>query len=140
MTTAFSRELNLYRFSALALGVLIMAVSAAGALGLVWMRQQISNSAKVTATIEKELHVVERENVRLATHIAKAHNPEVLVARASSDLKPRSSAQVVWMPATGAFPKTFIAETKQRNPDAVSESPLSISFDLALLNARSSTE
>lgn len=140
MTTAFSRELNLYRFSTLALGVLIMVVSAGGALGLVWMRQQISNSAQVTANLEKELHVVERESVRLAAHVAKAHQPENLLARVSSDLKPRSAGQIVWMPATGAFPETFIAETRQRNPAAVSESPLAISFDLALLNTRSSSE
>ncbi len=142
MTTAFqTRQLNLYKFSALALGVLILAVSAAGSLGLVWMRQQISQSARDAVRLERDIQEAERENARLAAQIARAHQPENLVAHASPALRPTSPAQVVWMPNVGTtFPDTFIAETRQRQPGATSESPLAISFDLALLNARSRNE
>lgn len=140
MTAFHTRELNLYRFSAFALGMLILGVSALGSLSLVWMRQQITHTAASTVVVERDVHDVDRENARLGAQIARAHQPELLLARASSDLRPTASAQVVWMPATGAFPDHFVAENRERAHAVVSESPLSISFDLALLNARSRSE
>lgn len=141
MNAFYTRQLNLYKFSALALGLLILFVSAAGSLGLVWMRQQISQSARNTVQLEREIQEADRENARLAAQIARAHQPENLLANASPALRPTSSAQVVWMPNVGTtFPDTFLAETRQRQPGATAESPLAISFDLALLNARSRPE
>lgn len=142
MTAAFqTRQLNLYKVSAISLGVLIIIVSALGSLSLVWMRQQISHSAREVVQLERHIQEAERENVRLAAQIARAHQPENLLAHASPALRPTSPAQVVWMPNVGqTFPQTFIAETRQSQRGATAESPLAISFDLALLNARSRTE
>lgn len=140
MTALYARELNLYKFSSLTLGVLILVVSAAGALGLVWMRQQITETAERTVQLEKEIIVVERESTRLAAQIARAHQPERLLARASAELQPTHPGRVVWMPVSGSFPQNFIAEARRDEPAGHSDTPLAISFDLALMNARAPNE
>lgn len=139
MSSIYLRELNLYKFSSLTLGVFILVVSAVGSLTLVWLRGEITETAQQTVALERELVAVERDNTHLASQIARAHQPQQLLARASDDLKPTAPGRVVWMSTNGKFPETLIAEARQNTSAVRGDSPLAISFDLALLNTHPPT-
>ncbi len=136
----FTTSLSFYRFTACILGFMILGVSTVGALSIVWMRQQISQTAYINNQLEKNLKDIERDNNNLAAQIARVHNPEFLTSRMSTDLRPTREHQVVWMVAPRATRPMLrpASENPVMNLAERRETPLSISFDLALLDTRTS--
>ena len=87
---------NLLRI--LILGMLIMLVSAAGGISLVWMRQEISRSAASIMAKENELAGIKRSIRNLDSMIAAHHSPEALkafAARINLGLISPKQAQIV---------------------------------------------
>lgn len=136
----FTTSLSFYRFTAFILGFMILGISTVGALGIVWMRQQISQTAYVNNQLERNLKDIERDNNNLAAQIARVHNPEYLTSRMSPDLRPTREQQVVWMVAPRANRPMLQPDSENpvMNLAERRETPLSISFDLALLDTRTS--
>lgn len=80
-----------------ALSLVVFLLSTAGALGIVWLRQQISKTAESCLEKEKELIILERKNVHLRSKIAHMHNPEYLKEKLTAKLTQPSKKQIVWM-------------------------------------------
>lgn len=95
-----SRNLRGFKLSLVFFSLLVFLVSTAGALGVVWLRQQISRTADNCMTKEKELAVLQRRNTYLQSSIAQVHNPEYLKEQAGSKLSVPSKKQVVWVNPT----------------------------------------
>lgn len=76
------------------LGVLL-AVSLFGGLSLVWIQQQIGETASRIESQERELRDLERRSQYLAARIAEEQRPDVLLRRAGTTLKIPSTRQVV---------------------------------------------
>lgn len=81
MSPAIRLQTN-YLLQIFFLGMLILMLSAAGGLSIVWMRQQISRSAASIMAKENELAGIERKISYLDSKIATLHRPEALKARA----------------------------------------------------------
>ncbi|MGE9295327.1 MAG: hypothetical protein ACQKBV_03460 [Puniceicoccales bacterium] len=163
--THFTPNIKLCRLTAFALGFSILGVAAAGAFGVVWLRQDSAARAQATANLEQEIKHAERQNSALDARIAKAHSPQFLATRVPADLRPTNANQIVWMPRaqpltpTDYTDPTLPAATKPlRAPDpgavpaptnaptavaaaepSYEESPRLITFDLALINQQRSS-
>lgn len=79
------------------LSLIVFLFITGGALGVVWLRQQISRTAERCIAKEKELVIVQRKNAYLRTTIAQVHNPEYLKERLGAKLMVPSNKQIVWM-------------------------------------------
>lgn len=79
----------------LALLGILLAVSLFGGLSLVWIQQQIGETAGRIEGQERELRDLERRNQYLAARIAEEHRPDVLIRRAGTALKMPATRQVV---------------------------------------------
>lgn len=136
----FTTSLSFYRFTACVLVLMILGISLAGGISVVWLRQQISYTADVNNRLERELKDLERDNNNLAAQIARVHNPEYLTSRMPTDLRPTKENQVVWMVAPRATRplEMPVSDNPVLNVAERRETPLSISFDLALLDTRTS--
>lgn len=126
----YANNNSTYRWAALALVALILLSLVSGGLGIVWMRQKISQVASYNEQLSSQIADIDRKRERLDAQIAKVHNPSYLMSRAQEGLRPTDDrAQVVWMSAIGQPmppPEKVTASEAQ--------SPLTISFDLALLD------
>jgi hypothetical protein len=136
MTTYYSREISFYRITAFGLGILILLVSLAGSIGIIWMRQKTARSAIETARLERMYAEEGQQAARLSAYIAQAENPEVLLAQAPKELRPTTEAQVVWLPEPARSSRVVAGNAAQVS----ATSPLSLSFDLALINNHRKTE
>lgn len=132
-----SSSLFLYRGTAFLLGFAILAVSLGGSFGLIYIRDQIARSAGSSARLEVTLKELERDNVRLSAQISRAHQPAFLQAQMPQGMEPTAEARVVWIEAPRHH--TPLRGDPLSDPMDLSprESPLVISFDLALMNNRS---
>jgi len=81
----------------IALGLLVFLVVTAGALGVVWIRQQISTTAKSSIALEKAVIEVQRKQNRLDAKIAQIHNPDYLKKKIGARLVLPKKEQVVWV-------------------------------------------
>ena len=97
---------NLLRI--LILGMLILLISAAGGLSLVWLRQGISRSAASIMAKENELAGIERTIRNLDSRIAALHSPEALKASAARMelglISPKQAQIVHLLPRWGEAP------------------------------------
>ena len=110
------------------LGILVIVtllVTAAGALSIVWMRQQITKTAYRCQALELELRNVERKNTFLASKIAQAHNPEFLKTYRNHHLQAPTKNQIVHVHT----PKVMEAV----HPIMPDQKPFMIAFNLALI-------
>jgi len=124
------REISTYRWIALALVFAILLCLASGGLSVVWLRQKISHVAYENDQLSRQLLELDRKRDRLDAQIAKVHNPVYLIGRAKNGLRPTDDrAQVVWMSKLGQpIPPPEVKTARDER------SPLTISFDLALLD------
>lgn len=91
----FSRKKD--QLGLIGLSLLLFLLSTAGALGLVWLRQQISRTAKSCIAKEKEIAIAQRKNSYLHSKIAQIHNPEYLKEQLESKFALPCKKQIVWM-------------------------------------------
>ncbi len=126
-------SLVFHRSTALIPGLAIFIVSLSGSFGLIWMRDQIARTASSCARMELTLKELERDNGRLSAQIARAHQPAYMQAQMPAGMTPTPEARVVWVeaPRHRTAPRSPVAEPGQ---PVLRESPLVISFDLALLD------
>ncbi|GHC11347.1 hypothetical protein [Cerasicoccus arenae] len=159
--THYTQNIKICRFTAFTFGLLTLVVAAGGSFGVVWLRQGVAKSAQETQAIHTEITQAERQAAALEARIAKAHSPQYLTSRAPTNLRPTNPDQIVWMPrAQPLVPADYQDPTLPASTPAViavadtartvkptiefpataaaapaasaEESPLSISFDLAL--------
>ena len=121
---------SFYRWLSIALGFLLITASAAGALGVVWLRQEKSRVSERIENLRDDIRELDRHNGYLADQIAKVHHPAYLATHAAAGLRPTTGHQVVWM----ELPR-FEVEPEHYAEQPVEDSPLRTSFDLALLGA-----
>ncbi len=91
-----------YQLVSVILAILAISVVVVGALGTVFMRQEIMKKAERLKGFEITLDKLERRSHYLAAKIAQVHTPEYLVRRASADLKVPQKNQIVWVKPNGA--------------------------------------
>jgi len=86
-------------------GLLVFFVAAGGALGVVWLRQQISTLGEYSLKYEAQLREWERKTTFLENKVARATSLEYLEGRLAAmggGMGPPADEQVVWMaPARG---------------------------------------
>ena len=119
-----AEKTGLLRFGIVVLFVLALLLSSAGALGVVYLKQQISRSASDRKHLEQDLRELERKDTFLVSKIAQAHSPEFLKKHAKLALGPPQEQQVVW----GTL------ESTRSGRDDVLPQPFVVTFDLALLD------
>ncbi len=141
--TPYTHNLRLCRFTAFTLGLLIVAVVAGGAFGVVWLRQGVAKNARETKELQARITQAERRDAALQTRIAKAHSPQYLTARAPEGLRLTQQDQIVWMPRAqlltpadyqdpGLAAPVAPASSAPAQTGGAEPSPQIISFDLAL--------
>ena len=86
-----------YTWGTLFLGAFVLFSVTFGSLGLVWMRQRISEVAASSQCLEKSLSEIERKNSSLQSKIAQVQNPEFLIEQSRGLLMPTAEAQLVWV-------------------------------------------
>lgn len=77
--------------------LLMVAVSAGSAFAIVWMQQQISQTAQGSQRLESQLAETLRRLQFLDERIASYHQPVVLQGRVAGVLRPSMDNQVVWV-------------------------------------------
>lgn len=97
------------------LSLVVFLLSTSGALGIVWLRQQISRTAECCLEKERELAIIERKNVHLRSKIAHIHNPEYLKEKMNSKLMQPSKKQIVWVNTDEAKIKMRHLAAKNKN-------------------------
>lgn len=90
---------RIFKLGLVFFSLLVFFVSTGGALGVVWLRQQISRTAESCMIKEKELVVLQRKNIYLQSAIAHVHNPEHLKDRVGRKLSMPTKKQIVWVNA-----------------------------------------
>ncbi|MGE9292961.1 hypothetical protein [Ruficoccus sp. ZRK36] len=129
----YFKDLNSYRWLSIGLCLMILLVAVGGSLGIVWMRTQITGTAKHVAQMERDLRALDNDNATLSARMARAHNPEFLITHMPAGLRPTSGNQIVWIQASAQ--PSYLAQARQSAPAEVAASgSSSVSFDLALLN------
>lgn len=126
---------SLYVYKIATLVVLILFIAAAGGLGLLWMRQEISASAARIRNVETRLAEANRRLQYVNVKIAEATTPETLKRRATElglGLVPPVRDQVVRLEASRRnFATTEGATAIAANTDE----PLFVTFELALIKS-----
>lgn len=92
-----SRNKRVFKLGLIFFSLLVFLISASGALGIVWLRQQISRTANDCILKEKELMALHRKNGYLQSMIAQMHNPQYLREKVGSKMALPNKQQVVWM-------------------------------------------
>ena len=103
--------------------VCVLCISAFSALGLIWLRQQISRTADRTRVVEMRLVETERRLGILNEQIAMATQPGMLQARVAGQLRPSREHQVVFMQE----------QSRPGGYEYAVRDPFEVSVDLALL-------
>lgn len=93
----YNKEIALYKWTSVGLGLAILLISIFGGTSVVWMRQEIAETASSNTVLEEKLADLDRKNNYLEEQIGKAHNPIYLSGRADEKLRPTHERQVVWM-------------------------------------------
>ncbi len=89
------QKATLKPWSLLSLSVLILFITALGAITLVWMRQQTTHSASSCKHLEIELHKLEIKSAFLSSKIAQMHNPQYLLSQVKDGFRRPSNEQVI---------------------------------------------
>ncbi|MGF1483903.1 MAG: hypothetical protein ACFBZ8_06020 [Opitutales bacterium] len=108
---------HLWRRAILVLGALTIAIVAVTALGTVWLRGQLAESARRCADLENSLQRLERSAQEVQAQLSQLQSPAALLARLGDELRPPRAEQVVWL-NPGQAPDVFVA----RQPPRVLES------------------
>lgn len=112
-------------------------IAAAGAVGVVWLKQQSSMTAHETKMLERKLSVLARDNAELTARVARLHTPNYLLARMRGmqlDLVPPSSGQLVWVNEERGAGDTYAGrEVAMRDRNL---SPFVLTLDAALTTER----
>ena len=106
--------------------LVFLLIIGSGALGIVWMRQQIAGVGARVQHLESSMAEVERRNRYLDAKIAAVHQPEYLARRVSARLAPPVKHQIIWLEPRN--PQQVVAFSRP-----ASLNPLNVSLDLALL-------
>jgi len=150
--TPYTHNLKLCRITAFSLGLLIAAVTAGGAFGVVWLRQGVAQHANATQEIQTRIDQAERRSMALKSRVAKAESLQYLSTRVPADMRRTQQSQIVWMPrvqpltpadyvdptlAAPVAPAQPVEDSPTPAPTAVAAAPEEstpqiISFDLAL--------
>lgn len=78
----------------------VFVVSGLGGLGIVWMRQQITNSATQVVKLESQLMHIDRRSVYMKAQIAQLDNPASMRGQVVSKLIHPKHRQIVWLDDT----------------------------------------
>ncbi len=89
------QEATLKKWTLLSLSVLILCMTAVGAITLVWMRQQTTHIACSCKQLEIELHQLEMKSAFLSSKIAQMHNPQYLLSQVKDGFRRPSKDQVI---------------------------------------------
>lgn len=103
----------------------LVLASAAGGLGLVTLRKQVTRAANHVKRLESRVNELALRENSLDAKIAQAHNPEYLISRLGGGLGLPSERRVVWvqMPQKG----------ESRVAQEGYESPLQVGFEYELI-------
>ena len=112
----------------LGFSLVFLLIIGSGALGIVWMRQQIAGVGARVQHLESSMAEVERRNRYLDAKIAAVHQPEYLARRVSARLAPPVKQQIIWLEVRN---REQVAESSRPG----SLNPLNVSLDLALLES-----
>lgn len=110
------------------LGLATLIVSAMGALGVVWVRQQVATTAEQTKQLEQRLAKMERKHQYLGSRIAEVHQPSYLKARVAGKLDLPNESAVIWADVPS---KTHLAKATPTQKPFIE--PFTLSLDLAFL-------
>lgn len=113
---------------------LIVLVSGVGGLSLVWLRQQIAETAGRTQSLQRERHDVTRRIEYLDVKIAEVQRPVYLESRAREMglvLRRPEVGQLVALGPLAPLNAPFHVEDDPRAP--VEREPYKNSFDLAVM-------
>lgn len=88
---------KIFKLGLVFISLLVFSLSTGGALGVVWLKQQISQIAESCIGKEQELIVLHRKNIYLRSTIAQVHNPEYLKERIGAKVALPNKKQIVWM-------------------------------------------
>ncbi len=119
-----NKQTDDYRFLCIASGVFMVAVLGCLALGVVWVRQSASSTAKQVQKCEAQLQQKRRILAHVNEQFAKAHMPSNLTQDTSSELITPVAGQVRWITVTDRMPAV-------ERP--VIREPALVSFELALM-------
>ncbi len=125
---------SLYVYKIATLVVLILLIAAAGGLGLLWMRQEISASAARIRAVETRLAEANRRLQYVNVKIAEATTPDTLKRRATElglGLIPPARDQVVRLEA----PRRAFGTEGETAIAASTDEPLFVTFELALIKS-----
>jgi len=128
-----SRHLPLFWYQVCSLLALIVLVAGVGGLGLVWLRQQMTDTAQRIKVVQNERVLVERRLEYLGARSAELQRPDVLRDRALAMglvLRRPQSAQVVRLGPL-AVPADPSAPTDREARPA--REPFRQTFDLAVM-------
>lgn len=89
------QEATLKKWTLLGLSVLILCITALGAITLVWMRQQTTHIACRCKHLEIELHKLEMKSAFLSSKIAQMHNPQYLLSQVKDGFRRPSKEQII---------------------------------------------
>jgi hypothetical protein len=114
----------------------LVVVILLGCGGLLWMRQEIEQTARQIRQLESELVKEERRMRFLDSKLAEIHQPLYLerqIARLGLNLRPPASSQIVYLPAAPLQRPAREALAAGEAP--VARDPFMRSIDLAIMEA-----
>ena len=112
---------HVLRLACFAVCVLLFSVVAGGAFGIVWMRQEIAQSARAVKAYERDLAEARRLRAHLQAKIAQEEQPEMLKRRTSATLLVPRNRQYVYV-----APSQVLRTRPEYN-----YKPLDLSFEIA---------
>ena len=96
-------QISTIRSSFLILISSIILVVVAGAFSVVWLQQQINQTARSSLVLDNRLgHTIDKIRY-LDEKISKFHQPVVLQGKVATSLRPSKENQVVWISERGSL-------------------------------------
>lgn len=96
-------QISTIRSSFLILISSIIFVVVAGAFSIVWLQQQISQTARSSLVLDNQLGDTIDKIRYLDEKISKFHQPVVLQGKVATSLRPSKENQVVWISERGSL-------------------------------------
>ena len=95
-------QISTIRSSFLILICSIISVVAVGAFSLVWLQQEINQTARSSLILDNQLADTVGKIRYLDEKISKFHQPVVLQGKVATSLRPSKENQVVWISERGS--------------------------------------
>ena len=96
-------KISTIRSSSLIIVSSIIFVVVAGAFSVVWLQQQINQTARSSLILDNQLGYTINKIRYLDEKISKFHQPVVLQGKVSARLRPSKENQVVWISERGSL-------------------------------------